>query len=529
MQELVNNCKMDAFLFTIHKKGLHVFNSDYMQIKLSDNLRQRYNLSFLESKGFTGKIFNSMHDDIIFESVKNQIAKLQPMIIIFSINYLGLSDNFVDSLNLIKKIKKKFSNIHISIEGVYPTLNYNHILKQYNKYIDSIVVGEAEQIISVLLKNLSSGKDFRKISGVAFYQGNKVIKNDNYLFTKDLDTLPFPDRTNINKALERGGVIQIETSRGCGSACNFCYLNAYYEANRACYRRERSVSSVIEEINSVIKKNTVNEIWFSDEDLVGSNKNSHVRAIAIARAMINKKMPVKFVCQISARNITYKTLILLKKARLKRIFVGIESSSQNVLNNLNKGLNLKQSINALSVVDKVGVFCELGFIMFHPFTTIKTILDDVEFLYDNCMKNKKGYIQIYNLNRLIPKPANQEIVNHKKNKIDIFNNEIKLIYLGTSLFSLRIRTLNNLIRKMSLEDDEKVVLKLIYYCNSAILNLLKVLVSCVNSNKNNINKKIIFKVVDQEYTELFNKLNKDPIISKNKHPKFLFENITFSN
>lgn len=512
----MNQSKNDikVILFNIHNSDLHDFSSDYIQRKLSDNLRLSYILGFLKKNGITGEIFNSIYDDVAFSKLKNKIKSSSPQLIIFSVNYLGLTSNFIDTLSYIKSIKKCFPNIHISLEGTFSTLNYHSILKKYKHLINSVVVGEAENVSFKLINSLLSSKNFNNISGLAFNKNNIIKLNPNFLPIKNLDELPFPDRKNLSKVLNFGGVIQMQISRGCGSACNFCYLNEYYQSNKICQRRERSVHNIIKEIKSVIKKNKVNEIWFVDEDFIGFNQNSQKKAINIASSIIKNKILVKLIGQTSARNINSNVLLQLKKAGLKKIFVGIESGSQDFLNYLKKDLTLEQIKKSLSIIDKIGVFCEIGFIMFYKKTTISSIKQDIKFLSEQCIKNKKGYIQIYNLNLLVAKP-NQYISDINDKKINILKPNIKLIYLGISLFSLQTRKLNNLIRELSINDETDITLRLIHYNNISILSCLKKIIDYVNLNKDKSEEEKILDIVNSELKKLQHLIKINSNISQN--------------
>lgn len=401
----------DIFFFSIHDPRLSDFESNYIQKKLADNLRLSYLLSMVKAEGGNGVILNSLIEPLSYSGIKRKIFRHQPYLCLFSVNYLGLSNNLQATLSIIQKIKNDFPKIHISLEGTFSTLNYKAILNQYNAVVDSIIVGESEPVINKIIKAVISKKSSKLISGIATFRNGLVVYRPNHNPFTDLNKLPQADRSSSSKLSKINCALQVQTSRGCGSNCNFCYLNEYYRANGACQRRERSASNVIKEIESLLKQFSSREIWLTDEDFIGTSDNSQNRTREIASAIINKHIQIKLIGQTSARRVKEDVLIKLKKAGLKRLFVGVESSSQNFLNYLKKGLTIKQIQQALTTIDKVGIFCEIGFIMFHTNTTFSSIKQDIDFLYDQCVRSKKGYIQIYNLNLLVNKPDNQNLNN----------------------------------------------------------------------------------------------------------------------
>ena len=492
--------KSDCFLLTI-SQDLKRFNSDYIQTKLCDNLRHGYLLSYLKKEDFKVKRYSSFYQDFSVDELKSAIKKQEPKILVFSVNYLGLSDNFEESLKVIKKLKKDIPDIHISLEGTFSTLNYQSILKKHGEFVDSVVVSEAELIISQLMR-----LPMKKVPGVAFYskKEEKVIRNKNKNLIRDLDKLPFPDRTNFDEVLEKGGVVQVRTSRGCNAGCKFCYLNDYYKKCGFPSRRERSAESVVEELESLIEKNECEEIWFADEDIIGSNLNSKKRIRKIANGLIENDYSVKLVGQISAKNADRKSLRLLKEAGLRRVFMGIESGSQEFLNKIGKGLDLEKSIKSLEMINEIGVFCELGFIMFYSESTRDKIRKDIDFLEKHCVNEKKSYLQIYNLNRLTPKPKKDKELGYGENKEDLLSEDIKIIYNATSVFSLKARKICNYLRDLQLDKNkESLALKVTNYYNISLINLLKKLVDCEG-----LDNKQAFKIAERNYKELVNKLKK---------------------
>lgn len=493
-----------VFLFDIQNIELENLDSNYIQNKLCDNLRLNYISSFLKENKINVKNYNSNFDDLDINKIVKIIKKEQALMVVFSVNYLGLTSNIKDTFSYIKKIKKYFNNLPIFLEGSYSSVNYKEILEKYYFLIDGIIVGDSEEIVLKLTKNFLSGIKNNKIDGLATIKNKKInfIKNEHLT---DINKIPFPDRSNLNKVIKSNGIIQIQTSRGCPSNCNFCFLNKYYKISSVCCRRERSPENVLNEIKKTISK-SCNEIWFSDEDFIGLGEISQKRILTLSKLIFDNKIKVKLIGQISARNTSPKIISALKKAGLRRLFIGIESSSQSFLNFLNKNLNIEQIKKTLNIVDTLGVFCEIGFIMFYQKTSIASLKEDVNFLKKECLNKKIGYIQIHNLNLLIP-ISNKQI---KTSEINLLNPKIRLIYLATTLFLLKIRNLHNIAREMTVEPkNEKIALKLNRLNNTIILDFLDEIIICAEK-KTNLKKieRKIFDIVDKKLIKILNETKK---------------------
>jgi radical SAM superfamily enzyme YgiQ (UPF0313 family) len=188
------------------------------------------------------------------------------------------------------------------------------------RYVDSVVIGEAEGIWDQVLGDAAGGvlqKVYR--SGMADFRKAPPARHDlfhpGYLFAS------------------------IQTSRGCPMDCEFCSVPAF---NGHQYRL-RDPEAVLEEIASVPHK----MIYFVDDNIAGYNRQAEDHARAIFEGMIRRNLKKEWFAQTSL-NIVEKPDLLKLAARsgCRMLLLGIEAEDPDALKDANKKLNLRMGVES---------------------------------------------------------------------------------------------------------------------------------------------------------------------------------------
>lgn len=106
--------------------------------------------------------------------------------------------------------------------------------------------------------------------------------------------------------------------------------------------------------------------------------------------ILNFDIHVNFSCLVRANDINNgrEELELLKAIGLKYVFIGIESFIQKHLDLYNKRITVQDNIDALKLLDELGLQPNIGFLLFNPITTIEEILETISIfkrIKFNCM------------------------------------------------------------------------------------------------------------------------------------------------
>lgn len=174
-------------------------------------------------------------------------------------------------------------------------------------YADSIMVGNADRIISGVLSDIENGTLQPR------YDGGTCIM------------YKMPDRSiYADKMKKYLPVSLVETGRGCYHNCEFCSIAGYYHQ---CYIH-REVADIIAEIKSCKHK-----IFFFVDDSIFSNK-----AFAKELFLELKKLNIIWTTQITldiARD--DEMLHLMKESGCEMVLIGFESIESDNLKQMNKG------------------------------------------------------------------------------------------------------------------------------------------------------------------------------------------------
>jgi len=141
--------------------------------------------------------------------------------------------------------------------------------------------------------------------------------------------------------------------------------------------RYRSVKNVIDEIHYLKEKFSLNELLIIDDNFTINQK----RAEKICNEIIKNRYDIliNFSNGLRADTLTPKLIQKLKAAGTYFIAIGVESGNQNVINKIGKNLELDAVRKAVKLIKKEKIILVAFFMIGHPFDTIKTMNDTINF------------------------------------------------------------------------------------------------------------------------------------------------------
>jgi anaerobic magnesium-protoporphyrin IX monomethyl ester cyclase len=236
-----------------------------------------------------------------------------------------------------------------------------------NEGADFILLGEAEQTLLELIKNIGDNKnDYFNIQGIAFKHNASVVKTVRRNVMKDLDALPLPawdliDMEPYRKLwLKHAGYFSINmgTTRGCPFKCNWCAKPIY--GNRY---NSRSPAHVVNELKMLKEKYQFDHVWFCD-DIFGL-KPGWVNAFA---DLIEKEnLQFRFKIQSRADLLMQENYVVdLARAGCDNVWMGAESGSQKILDAMDKGTTVSQIYGSTQLLKKHNIkpsfFIQFGYL-----------------------------------------------------------------------------------------------------------------------------------------------------------------------
>jgi radical SAM superfamily enzyme YgiQ (UPF0313 family) len=164
--------------------------------------------------------------------------------------------------------------------------------------------------------------------------------------------------------------LSLYTGRGCRSRCTFCLWPQTVGGHRY---RTRSVGHVLAEAELVRDLfPQVKELFFDDDTFT----DDRPRAQEIARGLA--RLGLTWSCNAKA-NVPREMLAVLKDHGLRLLLVGYESGSQQILNNVKKGLRVERARQFAADCHDLGITVHGTFILGLPGETRDTIRDTIRF------------------------------------------------------------------------------------------------------------------------------------------------------
>lgn len=365
----------------------------------------------------------------------------------------------------------------------------DHFEQYLNEGADFILLGEAENTLVELVKELDNGQtDFLSLPGLAFKQQDAVIKTVRRTVMKELDTLPFPawDLVDVDSYkkiwLKSKGYfsLNIATTRGCPFKCNWCAKPIY--GNRY---NSRSPENVVRELKMLKEKYAFDHIWFCD-DIFGL-KPGWVKEFA---DLVEKEnLHFKFKIQARVDLMVQENYITdLARAGCDNVWMGAESGSQRILDAMDKGTMVQQIFEATRLLKKNRInpsfFIQFGY----PGETREDIIKTIDMI-NSLLPHELGISVSYPLPGTLFYEKVKTQLREKTNWTD--SDELALMFRNT--FSpafykqlhryvhknyqkhLAAETLKQLLEKPARASFSKIkkAISLVYYSPSAWLARLK--------------------------------------------------------
>ncbi len=330
-----------------------------------------YIATVLKEDGHRVELLDAGNDRKAFDDLKMLINEYKVVIISTS------SMTFNEDAAILSDLKKKNKKLLTMIFGSHPTFMPKYCL--FKDSIDIIIRREPEFIIREVIKRIEKGgEDWKKIKGIGYRENGEIVINDFYPFMNNLDNLPFPDRTMLRKGIEYFNPVvknipytTMITSRGCPGQCVFCTVPPFYGNKNRC----RSAESVIEELK-LIQRQGYKEVFFRDETFTFYKK----RNIRICKSMVEENISLSWVCNARVGTVDKEMMLLMKKAGCHMIRLGVESGVQEILDNINKGINLEMTRMTFKWAHEVGMDIHAHLMLGCPGETKETIRQTIEFV-----------------------------------------------------------------------------------------------------------------------------------------------------
>ena len=294
-----------------------------------------------------------------------------------------------------KLVKKARPDIHITIGNYFPSLQPKRAFFSMPS-IDSIIMCEGDISFPNLVDKISSGKNWHKVTGIAYKTTKSVHINPPECLVSDLDKLSFPVHT-----AQRYGIKEfaIEGSRGCFRRCCFCSIGAFFDLqNGYSLWRARSPKNIAMEIKENLKSfPNITKFRFVDADFVGGTGEKYIKRLKdIVKEFCKINEKFEFIIDTRTRVINDIPRSLwadLKRAGLNEVFLGIETASPSIKKLFEKDSSFEEDLKAVKIMEELGVRVRYGFMMITPWSNEDSIIKNAEGLHHLAFPRLDKYFQ----------------------------------------------------------------------------------------------------------------------------------------
>jgi radical SAM superfamily enzyme YgiQ (UPF0313 family) len=284
------------------------------------------------------------------------------------------------ALQTVADLRRLFANDRfLCAGGPYPIAVQERCLSEGADF-DAVVTGEGELTVLEMVERLQAGKGLAGVLGVAYREGDAIVKNPPRPLIADLDSLPFPARELLGDAgryipppgtYRKKPVAVMITSRGCNRHCIYCFQ---LDKDRKSGIRYRSVGNVLEEIELLVRQG-YKEIKFLDDTFAAD----YARAMQIATEIRRRRLSITWFASACVNQVDRPLLQAFRDAGCWAILFGAESGVQKHLDTIRKGTTLEQIRTAVRTAQDVGLSVSTPFLFGIPGETYEDGLQTIEF------------------------------------------------------------------------------------------------------------------------------------------------------
>ena len=320
-----------------------------------------HKIEFIDANGF----------DLSYEDISGQIINEKFDCVIFPF----CSKNLNADLKICSIVK---TNNQSCITIAYSWYARHYAKELLNEFfnLDIQIIGPSLSIIGNLIECICENGNLDDVSGIAYRdKGNQIKMNSRTVIELSLNDLPIP-AYDLLPSFKPYYLIDpfmspyslVYAGKGCPFKCKYCTAS---KTNYSC----RSADNIIKELKMLKKMGGVKYVWFFDEVFTINRK----RVIEICERILEENIKIKWFCDTRVELVDEELLKIMRKGGCIGISYGVESGSQKVLDEANKGIKVEQAYEAVRYAKDAGIKTVGHFILGLPGETEETMKHTIEY------------------------------------------------------------------------------------------------------------------------------------------------------
>ncbi|MBU0550207.1 cobalamin-dependent protein [Myxococcota bacterium] len=226
------------------------------------------------------------------------------------------------------------------------------------------VVGEGERLFVRLLADLEADGD---VSQGVYDHG--ASGDPRLLFApralRLLELRPAFDLVDLDRYLQEGGAVNLQSKRGCAFKCDFCT----YPQLEGTQTRAREVEAVVDEMEALVHERGVDFFFIVDNTF--NTPKAHARALC--QALIRRDLGVAWTAYATPAGLDAPLCDLMARAGCRSLDLGTDAAHAETLKGLGKSFKVKHIEQAAAACHAAGIRFSHSLILGGPGETMASL------------------------------------------------------------------------------------------------------------------------------------------------------------
>ena len=317
--------------------------------------------------GWDVSLLDCMAEELDLSQTLTRVRALRPDVVVTMLGFEVCGDD-LDTLAMIRRVVPRATVLafgYLVTERPAEALGHGAC--------DGLLLNEPEATFDEALERVQKGEPLVGLSGLATLVDGELVLGPERPRIKDLDALPFADHTLVkldayNESFMPRPTGSIMSARGCAFGCTYCVRTF---GRKMAYR---SAESLAEEVAS-LRALGIDHIRFLDDTFTIKRQ----RVIELCELLSRQPPGLTWTALTRLDRVDPQLLGKMYRAGCRRLYVGVESISDRILELYNKGLTAEQIRTGLAHIRASGMECSAFFIVGAPDETPEEIEQNIEF------------------------------------------------------------------------------------------------------------------------------------------------------
>jgi anaerobic magnesium-protoporphyrin IX monomethyl ester cyclase len=280
-----------------------------------------------------------------------------------------------DAIAVSRAVKARHPGLPVIWGGWHPSMFGRECLGEPS--VDATVQGQGEITFAEIVDRLAAGRSLegcpgcacRDAAGTPCFNPPRPLADINSLQPHDYRLI------EVERYFELKGKRQLDyiSSQGCAFRCAFCADPFVYQRKWTGLEPER----VGAELEALWRRHRFDDVNFQDETFF---TYAH-RVEAIADELLRRELPITWAATMRAdqgQRLTEEVFAKCKRSGLRRLLVGVESGSQEMMDRIKKDIKLEQVFFVAERCRRFGVAVHFPFIVGFPEETDESVRATLE-------------------------------------------------------------------------------------------------------------------------------------------------------